>query len=68
MEKKDVDVEYDGIYGQHKVFNAEAGSPGICVRSNRVIAMESTEINDPKVETFAAMAVRDTAYMRDVAT
>ena len=46
--------------------DAEAWSPGICVRSNRVIGMESTEIKDPKVETLAAMAVRDTAYMRDV--
>ena len=28
--------------------------------------MESTDIKDPKVETLAAMAVRDSANMRDV--
>ena len=53
-------------YGQHKVFDTEAGSLGVCQRSNRVVPMESTDIKDPKVETLAAMAVRDEAYMRDV--
>ena len=53
-------------YGQHKLFDTEVGSLGACVRSNRVIPMESTDIKDPKVETLAAMAVRDDATMRDV--
>ena len=53
-------------YGQHKLFDFEVGSLGVCVRSNRVIPMESTDIKDPKVETLAAMAVRYSAYMRDV--
>ena len=29
-------------YGQHKLFDTEVGSLGVCVRSNRVIPMEST--------------------------
>ena len=53
-------------YGQHKLFDTEVGSLGVCVRSNRMIPMESTDIKDPKVETLAAMAVRDDATMRDV--
>ena len=53
-------------YGQHKLFDSEVGSLGVCVRSNIVIPMESTDIKDPKVETLAAMTVRYTAYMRDV--
>ena len=53
-------------YGQHKLFDTEVGSLGVCQRSNRVVPMESTDIKDPKVETLAAMAVRDEAYMRDV--
>ena len=32
-------------YGQHKLFDSEVGSLGICVRSNRVV---STDIKDPK--------------------
>ena len=51
-------------YGQHKIFDTEVGSLGVCVRSNRMIPMESTDIKDLKVETLAAMAVRDDAYMR----
>ena len=38
----------------------------VSVRSNRVIPMESTDIKDPKVETLAAMAVRDSEYKRDI--
>ena len=53
-------------YGQHKLFDTEVGSLGACVRSNRVIPMESTDIKYLKVETLAAMAVRDDATMRDV--
>ena len=53
-------------YGQHKVFDAEAGCLGICQRSNRVVPMESTDVKDPKVERLAAMALQDEAYMRDV--
>ena len=66
MEFLDHGSQHPISYGQHKVFDAEIGTLGICVRSNRVIAMEITDIKDPKVETLAAMAVRDTAYMRDV--
>ena len=52
--------------GQHKLFDSEPGRLGICVRSSRVVPMESTDVKDPKVETLAAMATRDAAYMRDV--
>ena len=53
-------------YGQHKVFDAEAGSLGVCQRSNRVVPMESTDVKDPKVERLPVMALQDEAYMRDV--
>ena len=53
-------------YGQHKLYDTEVGSLGVCVWSNRVIPMESMDIKDPKEETLAAMAVRDEAHMRDV--
>ena len=35
-------------YGQHKVFDAEVGTLGICVRSNRVTAMETLMLMIPK--------------------
>ena len=53
-------------YGQHKLFDSEAHSLGICVRSNRVMALDSVDVKDPKVETLAAMAARDDSYLRDV--
>ena len=66
MEFTDYGSRHHISYGQHKLFDSEPGSLGNCVRSNRVVPMESTDIKDPKVETFAAMAVRDPGYMRDV--
>ena len=66
MEFADYGSRHPIYYGQHKLFDSEPGSLGICVRSNRVVPMESTDIKDPKVETLAAMAVRDPGYMRDV--
>ena len=57
MEFADYGSRHPISHGQHKLFDTEPGSLGICVRSNRVV---------PMVETLAVMAVRDPGYMRDV--
>ena len=49
--------------GQHKLFDTEVGSLGICVRSNRVL---SIDVKDPKVEILAAVAMEDENYLRDI--
>ena len=66
MELLDHGSRHPISYVQHKLFDTEVGSLGVCVRSYRVVPMESTDIKDLKVETLVAMAVRDTAYMKDV--
>ena len=50
-------------YGQHKLFDTEVGSLGICVRSNRVL---SIDVKDPKVEILTAVAMEDENYLRDI--
>ena len=53
-------------FGQHKVFDSEPGALGICVRSNRVMALDSVDVKDPKVETLAAIGAQDESYLRNV--
>ena len=53
-------------FGQHKVFDSELGALGICVRSNRVMALDSVDVKDLKVETLAAIGAQDESYLRNV--
>ena len=66
MELLDHGSRYPISIGQHKEFEAEAGTLGICHRSNRVSPMESCDVKDPKVELLAAMALQDEDYRKDV--
>ena len=50
-------------YGQHKLFDTEVGSLGICVHSNRAL---SIDVKDPKVEILAAVAMEDDNYLREI--
>ena len=66
MELLDHGSRYPISIGQHKEFEAEAGTLGICHRSNRVSPMESCDVKDLKVELLAAMALQDEDYRKDV--
>ena len=66
MEFLDFGSRYPISFGQHKTFDSEVGALGICVRSNRVMAMDSVDIKDPKVETLAAIGAQDQSYVRNV--